>query len=246
MVAAITAPGAEGKLFEVDMRLRPSGSKGPVAVSLASFRRYHAESAWTWERMALTRARAVAGPPALRRRIAEAIRAVLTRPEAAATALSDAAAMRARMLRDLPSDGPWDAKLMPGGLVEVEFVAQALQLAHAHRHEAVLATTTRQALANLSRARLLPAGEAEALIAADRLWRSTIGLMRLTVGHAVEETLPAPVAAAMLRACAPLLGPDPPVDLPGLRSQMHRTAETVRAIFERRVGPLNATGETAA
>ena len=65
-VAAVTAPGVDGPLYEVDMRLRPSGNKGPVAVSLGSFRRYHAESAWTWERMALTRARVVAGPPALR------------------------------------------------------------------------------------------------------------------------------------------------------------------------------------
>ena len=62
-VAAVTAPGADGQLYAVDMRLRPSGNKGPVAVSLASFRRYHAEDAWTWERMALTRARVVAGPP---------------------------------------------------------------------------------------------------------------------------------------------------------------------------------------
>ena len=68
-VAAVTAPGVDGQLYEVDMRLRPSGNKGPVAVSLASFRRYHAESAWTWEHMALTRARVVAGSPALRARI---------------------------------------------------------------------------------------------------------------------------------------------------------------------------------
>ena len=69
-IAAVTAPGVDGPLYAVDMRLRPSGNKGPVAVPLAGFRRYHAESAWTWERMALTRARVVAGPPALRRRVA--------------------------------------------------------------------------------------------------------------------------------------------------------------------------------
>ena len=72
-VAAVTAPGVDGPLYEVDMRLRPSGNKGPVAVSLVSFRRYHAESAWAWERMALTRARVVAGPPGLRARITAAI-----------------------------------------------------------------------------------------------------------------------------------------------------------------------------
>src|SRR5262249_34927393 len=72
-VAAVTAPGVDGPLYAGDMRRRPSGNKGPVAVSLASFRRYQAESAWTWERMALTRARVVAGPPALRAHIEAAI-----------------------------------------------------------------------------------------------------------------------------------------------------------------------------
>ena len=72
-VAAVTAPGADGQLYAVDMRLRPSGNKGPVAVSLGAFRRYHAEAAWTWERMALTRARVIAGPAALRARIEAAI-----------------------------------------------------------------------------------------------------------------------------------------------------------------------------
>ena len=72
-VAALTAPGAEGRLYDVDMRLRPSGNKGPVAVSLEGFRRYHAHDAWTWERMALTRARVIAGPAALRERVQQAI-----------------------------------------------------------------------------------------------------------------------------------------------------------------------------
>ena len=104
-VAAVTAPGVDGPLYEVDMRLRPSGNKGPVAVSLAAFRRYHAEAAWTWERMALTRARVVAGPPALRARIEEAIAEALAQAGDADRIRADAASMRARMLRDLPPDG---------------------------------------------------------------------------------------------------------------------------------------------
>ena len=87
------------------MRLRPSGNKGPVAVSLAAFRRYHAESAWTWERMALTRARVVAGPAALRARIEAAIAAALAAAGDPDRIRADAASMRARMLRDLPPEG---------------------------------------------------------------------------------------------------------------------------------------------
>ncbi len=238
MVGAITAPGAEGKLYEVDMRLRPSGSKGPVAVSLPAFQRYQAEDAWSWERMALTRARVVAGPPSLTRRISAAIRAALTQPEKAKNAIADAVAMRARMLRELPSDGPWDVKLSPGGLVEVEFIAQALQLHHAPRHPEVLATTTRIAITNLAKMGALDCAEAEGLIAAERLWRGISGILRLTLGPWREDMLPEPAASAVLRAAGPLC-PQPPVDLPALRTQMEKSAALVRKVFEARLGRLD-------
>jgi glutamate-ammonia-ligase adenylyltransferase len=241
VVGAITAPGAEGRLWEADMRLRPSGNKGPVAIRLAGLEQYHRENAWTWERMALTRARPVAGPPALKRRINEVLRAAMLKPGAAEVALADATAMRARMLRELPAEGPWDVKAMPGGLIEVEFIAQALQLAHAPREPRVLATTTRTALARLGQYGMLPAEEAAALIAADRLWRGILGMVRLTIGKSREVALPAPAEAALLRAVGPLLDPRP-VDLAALRTQMQGVAGTVRAIFERRVGKLEKAG----
>jgi glutamate-ammonia-ligase adenylyltransferase len=151
--------------------------------------------------------------------------------------------MRARMLRDLPPEGPWDVKAMPGGLVEVEFIAQALQLRHGADTPGVLSPTTREALARLGAAGLLPEEETAALVLADRLWREVIGVVRLTVGRTREAALPAPAAAALLRIAAPLLDP-PPVDLDGLREQMLDAARTVRAVFERRVGALpGAEGE---
>jgi len=237
LVAALTSHGAERRLWDIDMRLRPSGSKGPVAVSLEAFAKYHTENAWTWERMALTRARPVAGPPALKRRVQGLLREVLTQPGAAGPALDDAAAMRRRLLRELPAEGPWDIKAMPGGLMEVEFIAQALQLRHAAATPAVLSPTTRTALARLAKAGALPAAEAALLIRADGLWRTILGMLRLTVGRAGEAALAGPAAAALLRAVAP--GCDPaPVDLAGLRTQMTAVAAEVRAIFERRVGPV--------
>jgi glutamate-ammonia-ligase adenylyltransferase len=241
-VAALTAPGAEGKPYEVDMRLRPSGSKGPVAASIAAFERYHGPGgqAWTWERMALTRARPVAGPPALRRRIIEACRTALT-SHAGPQALADAVAMRARMLRDLPADGAWDVKAMPGGLIEVEFIAQALQCAHAAEHPKVLAPTTRDALAKLAQAGLLEAGEAAMLVRAERFWRTLQSLLRLTVGNWRDETLPGPAAHALLRGLSPVCEP-PPVDLPALRAQMRAVADRVREEFERRLGALPGKG----
>ncbi|MFC0388767.1 bifunctional [glutamine synthetase] adenylyltransferase/[glutamine synthetase]-adenylyl-L-tyrosine phosphorylase [Muricoccus vinaceus] len=248
-VAALTAPGAEGKPYEVDMRLRPSGNKGPVAASIAAFERYHGPreaggpgtgGAWTWERMALTRARPVAGPPALRRRIAECCREALV-AHSGPQAIADALAMRARMLRDLPPDGPWDVKAIPGGLVEVEFIAQALQCAHAAAHPKILAPTTRDALANLARAGLLEAEEAAALIAAERFWRTLQSLLRLTVGRVRTEHLPPASTQALLRGIAPACR-EPPVDLPALRGQMREVASGVRSSFERHLGALPLKG----
>ncbi|WP_376090466.1 hypothetical protein ACE7GA_19890 [Roseomonas sp. CCTCC AB2023176] len=240
-MAALTAPGAEGKPYEVDMRLRPTGNKGPVATSIASFERYHGPrrddgggEAWTWERMALTRARPVTGPAALRKRIAEACRTAVI-IHAGQQAIADALAMRTRMLRDLPPDGPWDVKAMPGGLVEVEFIAQALQCAHAAKNPRILAASTRDSLSALAKAGILPPDEAAMLIRADRFWRTLQSLLRLTVGRWKEPALPEPAAHAILRGLAPACE-EAPVDLPSLRTQMGRVATEVRAAFEQRIG----------
>ena len=84
LIAALSAPTAEGVLYEVDMRLRPSGNKGPVATRLRAFEKYQFEEAWTWEHMALTRARVIAATPGFETEVSEAIRRVLTakRPSA--------------------------------------------------------------------------------------------------------------------------------------------------------------------
>ncbi|MFN6955340.1 MAG: bifunctional [glutamine synthetase] adenylyltransferase/[glutamine synthetase]-adenylyl-L-tyrosine phosphorylase [Acetobacteraceae bacterium] len=239
LVAALTAPGAEGRLYEVDMRLRPSGSKGPVAVSLSAFRRYHATESWTWERMALTRARVVAGPPALKRAITAAIRTALTAAREA-DPIADARAMRGRLLRDLPPDGPWDIKAMRGGLVEVEFIAQALQLAHAPAHAEVLKGQTRKCLAALAKAGALSREDARALIEADRLWRTLLGLLRLTVGRWKEEALPDAVAAAFAHALGIQVPEGAVVDQSVVRAQIARVAERVAAVFDRLIGPPEA------
>jgi len=229
-VAAVTAPGVDGPLYQVDMRLRPSGNKGPVAVSLGAFRRYHAEAAWTWERMALTRARVVAGPPALRARIAAAITEALAQAGEPARIREDAAAMRARMLRDLPQEGPWDVKLRPGGQIEVEFVAQVLQLIHAREAPALCSPTTRVALARLAEAGKLPADDATLLIRADRVWRTVQGMLRITVGRGAREALPGASAQALLRAV------DPAADLDALGVTLDDLARQVRAAFVRHIG----------
>jgi glutamate-ammonia-ligase adenylyltransferase len=236
-VAALTAPGAEGQMYELDMRLRPSGNKGPLAVSLEGFKRYHHWDAWTWERMALTRARVVAGPPDLRKRVRQAIEAAIRRDQEPERVRQNAATMRSRMDRDLRPHGPWDVKLRPGGLIDIEFIAQVLQVIQAREAGFLTSPTTRVALRRLSGAGFLEKQDAALLIRADRLWRTIQGMLRLTVGRTKEATLPAASAAPLLRAAA--AAGMPAVDTIDLLHKSNALAQQVRAIFERQVGKIS-------
>ena len=148
-IAALTAQGPEGQMYALDMRLRPSGNKGPLAVSLEGFKHYHEWDAWTWERMALTRARVVAGPPEMRRRVTRAIDVAIRRQQEPDQIRLNATTMRTRMARDLRPHGPWDVKLRPGGLIDIEFIAQVLQLVQVHNTGFQTSQTTHIALRRL-------------------------------------------------------------------------------------------------
>ena len=187
LVAALTAPTGEGVLYPVDMRLRPSGNSGPIASSLAAFGRYQHEAAWTWEHMALTRARPVAGDPGLCARVAGLIRDVLTLRRDPGKLLTDVADMRARMAREHRAANRWQVKHMPGGLVDIEFVAQYLQLAHAHAHPGILAANTGDALEAASRAGLLSRPDHDVLVEAWRLWSSIQMVLRQTIAGELDE-----------------------------------------------------------
>ncbi len=134
-LTAITAPTAEGRLYEVDMRLRPSGRQGPVATSITAFENYQRNEAWTWEHLALTRARRVAGSVALGDKIEALRRALLAEKSTGPTVCKDVADMRARLAEAKPAHGIWDAKSGPGRLMDIELVAQfcALRAGHAAR-----------------------------------------------------------------------------------------------------------------
>ncbi|MBW6523327.1 bifunctional [glutamine synthetase] adenylyltransferase/[glutamine synthetase]-adenylyl-L-tyrosine phosphorylase [Sphingomonas sp. RHCKR47] len=128
VAAALSVPTAAGPLYKVDTRLRPSGSHGPLAVTIESFARYQRESAWTWEHMALTRARAVYGSAEARAALDQVIAGVLAGDRPARDVVGDARAMRSEMAAHKPAQGPIDAKLMPGGLVDLEFITHIVQL----------------------------------------------------------------------------------------------------------------------
>jgi glutamate-ammonia-ligase adenylyltransferase len=233
VIAALTIPTRDGKLYEVDMRLRPSGNKGPVAVSLAAFERYHRENAWTWERLALTRARVVTGPKTLAARVGRALAQALAEGDSSRIA-ADTVAMRLRLLAELPPHGRWDMKLRRGGLLEVEFLAQALQLAHATQ-KTILHPTTRIALRRLSQAGVLTRTEADGLIQADQAWRACQGLLRICEGRAVPTALAPAMEARLVQALDRILGLQPGQSL---ATRLQALADSVTAAFERHLGVL--------
>jgi len=177
----VTAPTAEGVLYEVDMRLRPSGNKGPVATNLASFTDYHSSQAWTWESLALTRARVVAGDPALAGRIGAVIHEALCRSRDMAKTTTDVIDMRRLMLKENAPYGVWDIKRSPGGLVDIEFIAQYLQIAHAHRLPDILNVTTYRALEKLVAAGLIAEEDGRVLKEACLLYQRLTQVLRLCV-----------------------------------------------------------------
>ena len=128
VIAALSVPTAEGALYEVDARLRPSGAQGPISVSLDSFDRYQRESAWTWEHMALGRARVLYGSAPARHQLDGIIHRVLEQDRDPARLRADVLEMRATMARHKPARGPLDVKLARGGLVDAEFIVHYLQL----------------------------------------------------------------------------------------------------------------------
>jgi glutamate-ammonia-ligase adenylyltransferase len=184
LITALTVMTAEGGLYDVDMRLRPSGNKGPVAVSLETFRNYQMTEAWTWERLALTRARVIAGAPGIRTKVDASIRAALTAEHDRVKVLADVCDMRGRLDRERPGKSVWDLKEAKGGLFDVEFVAQGLQLVSAPAIQEMLRTNTLEALRSLHAAGILADEDARILTEALGLYQQVIQILRLTVGEA--------------------------------------------------------------
>jgi len=191
VTAALSVPTAAGPLYDVDTRLRPSGAQGPLVVSLDAFERYQREDAWTWEHMALTRARPVFGSPAAREAVQAIVDAVLggARPER--DILADAVKMREEMAAHKPPTGPLDAKLLPGGLVDLEFAVHVLQL----RHRMAFTPRLREAIRLLAGQGLL----SETMVGAHALLSRLLVTLRLVAPDARPpgETTQALIARAM-------------------------------------------------
>jgi len=230
LISALSSPTNYGALYHVDMRLRPSGRSGPVATSLEAFASYQETEAWTWEHLALTRARAVSGPPAFAERVEEVIRGVLCRKRDPAAIATDVVEMRQAIAKEKGDEAQWDLKYVAGGLIDLEFIAQYLQLVHAATTPEILDTTTARVLDKAWRLGLLPAEDADVLRPAARLFHNLTQILRLCLrGPFDPKTAGAGLLGLLCRAA----------DLPNfatLDAYVAETQQKVRASFTRILG----------
>jgi glutamate-ammonia-ligase adenylyltransferase len=187
LISAITAATGEGRLFEVDMRLRPSGNSGPIASGLASFEKYQATEAWTWEHMALTRARVIAGDAGFAADVRAALDRVICRERDPEKLRLDILDMRRRMAQQHRTDDVWDLKHCRGGQVDIDFVAQYLILRHARFNAEIIAGDPVVALTRIRDGGLLQPDAANTLIETARLWHRLQQIIRLVVEGRLEE-----------------------------------------------------------
>ncbi|MEN9855774.1 MAG: hypothetical protein RLZZ157_900 [Pseudomonadota bacterium] len=182
VVSALSAQTAEGGLYEVDMQLRPSGTKGPVAVRLSALSHYYQGQAWTWEYQALTRLTPVYGDAGLCAQIKALAQAALAQSRDAAATITDIVAMRAKMVQAHAVRGPWDIKRQSGGLIDLEFFVQAQQLLAAPKGLDVVRANTLDALVALAEAGILERELAQRLIHAGGILHEVRQLLAVAAG----------------------------------------------------------------
>ena len=196
-ISGLSAPTAEGELFEVDTRLRPSGNAGPLVTKRAAFESYQNNNAWTWEHMALTRARVLAGDAGLGEKVQDIIASVLAQPRDKAVLIKDVIEMRAKLRQHQPQRGPFDIRRGDGGLVDIEFIAQSLQLVFAGGASSLIgARDIVSLLDNLQAAGVLPAAPHQRLKAAAQAFLALRQIASLSLED--DETEPAPATVALL------------------------------------------------
>jgi [glutamine synthetase] adenylyltransferase / [glutamine synthetase]-adenylyl-L-tyrosine phosphorylase len=225
LVAALSAPTARGVAYEIDLRLRPSGNKGPVALPLSQFITYQKTEAETWEQMALCRARAVAGDRNFCEHVTRKLRALITMQRDHETVRREVHSMRQMIADEKGQGGPFDFKIGKGALVDIEFIAQALVLCHASEHTALSVSSTQKVLVAAGQAGVLSVSDAALLQTAWRDWTSLAQVANCWFG-----TLDHPPSALQMRALAKGL------HLPNARALHARIDEmgpAVRACFER-------------
>ena len=231
LISALTVQTNYGVLYPVDMRLRPSGRSGPLATQLGGFESYQEQEAWTWEHLALTRARIVsASSPEFEQRVTAVIRAALGRSRNTASVAGDVVEMRRAIATEKGDSDRWDLKFAAGGLVDLEFIAQFLQLVHGAEHPEILDTSTARVLDKAWRLGLLPTVEAEVLRPAVRFYQNLTQILRLCLSGPFDPK----TAGGGLKRLLVRAGDVP--DFAALEAHVAETEAKVRQSFVRILG----------
>jgi [glutamine synthetase] adenylyltransferase / [glutamine synthetase]-adenylyl-L-tyrosine phosphorylase len=225
-LAAISTPTEEGALYAVDMQLRPSGAKGPAAVSLSAFRKYHQGEAWTWEKMALVKARVIAGAPALGEAVTAEIEKILRQPRDPAATARDVADMRRRVAEAKPAASPWDLKTAAGGATDLDFIIQYLTLMAAPAGRLAPTPETSCAIGRLEAAGALAAPQAEILRTAHRKFEAATQLARAASGGVFA---PGGSAEPVRRMMATLFGAS---SLPDAEQRLIALENRVKSVYD--------------
>lgn len=202
LISALTLLTREGRLFEVDTRLRPGGQDGPLATSLAAFDQYFTSSAWTYEFMALTRARVVAtNNPAFAERVNEALRRHVLKPRDAATLLHDVVDMRGRIAKEFSTTNPWALKHVRGGMVDIDFIAQYLTLKYGHEYPELWQRSSRRVFEYAAQKNILDLQTASLLVDAKKFLSDLMSLLRLSApGGLITDEAPAGLKRLLIDA----------------------------------------------
>jgi [glutamine synthetase] adenylyltransferase / [glutamine synthetase]-adenylyl-L-tyrosine phosphorylase len=230
LINALTVQTNYGVLYPVDMRLRPSGRSGPLATQIDGFASYQEREAWTWEHMALTRARVISGPPEFAGRVEAIIREVLCRERDAMAIAADVVEMRAAIAKEKGDADAWDLKYAAGALVDIEFIAQYLQLVHAAAAPEILDTSTARALEKAERIGVLKAEDAAVLRPAVKLFHDLTQILRLCLPGKFDPATAGEGVLGLLARAADL------PDFPALQAHVEETQAQVRECFVRILG----------
>jgi glutamate-ammonia-ligase adenylyltransferase len=230
MIGALTVQTNYGVLYPVDMRLRPSGRSGPVATQIDGFRNYQEHEAWTWEHMALSRARVVSGTSNFSARVEAVIREVLCRQRDVPATAGDVVDMRGAIAKEKGDADLWDLKYVAGGLIDIEFIAQYLQLVHAAELPEILDTSTARTLEKAERLGVLAPQDAAVLRPTVRLFHDLTQILRLCLPASFDPLTASPGILALLARAADL------PDFPTLSAHLKDTQRAVRASFIRILG----------
>lgn len=228
LISALTLLTKEGRLYEVDTRLRPGGSDGPLATHLTSFDQYFEQSAWTYEFMALTKARVVASnDAAFADRVEQTVRKHALKPHEPTRLLADVVDMRARIAKEFPRQNPWAVKHVRGGMVDLDFIAQYLVLRHAHLHPELWHRSSRRVFETASSLQLLDAALATQLVDAKKFLADLMSLLRLSApGGVIDDNAPPGLKRLLVQGMGA-------ADFDALKQQVEAMQARVRAGFDR-------------